>query len=50
MTKHIIIPFDDGGCRTHSPVDDPADYNLPDNAEIYDRRSDFETRLDELKT
>lgn len=46
--KHIVIPRGEG-VKTHSPAD-PSNYNLSDNAEIYDTKDEFRARVDELRS
>ena len=43
--SHIIILGD--GIITHTNVD-PEQMNLPDDAEVYDDREQFEERLNQL--
>ena len=46
--KFVVIPTGDG-YQAHENID-PEKWNLSDNAEIYDDREAFETRLSDFET
>ena len=48
MSNFVIIPKNDGFI-SHSNID-VGIMNLPENAEVYDSREDFEDRLNDFET